>query len=72
MRLETDGIVINEPGTAYILREVSSKAWIAITDDVDSYRWTHERAFDRISESVWKAPDSVLATWLDPDEGESP
>ena len=72
MRLETDGIVLNEPGTAYILREVSSKAWIAITDDVDSYRWTHERAFDRIDESVWQAPDPVLAAWLDPDEGESP
>ena len=72
MRLETDGIVLNEPGTAYILREISSTAWIAITDDADSYRWTHDRAFDRISESVWEAPDSVLAAWRDPDEGESP
>ena len=73
LRLETDGIVLNDPGPlAFILREVSSEAWIAITDDVDSYRWTHERAFDRMSESVWEAPDSVLAAWRDPDEGESP
>ena len=72
LRLETDGIVLNDPGPlAFILREVSSQAWIAITEDADSYRWTHEQAFDRISESVWRARDSVLAAWLDPDGGES-
>ena len=73
LRLETFGTVLNDPGgVAYLLRDITRPAQIAITEDADSYQWTPERAFDHIRESVWEAPDSVLAAWLDPDEGESP
>ncbi len=64
-RLETDGIVLNEgpAGLSVLLRENASTAWIAITENVDSYNWTHDRIFRSIDESVWEATDELLSLW---------
>ena len=54
MSLELDGIVHADPGgTRFLLREFATTAWIGITEDADTYRWTRDRLFDSIDESVW-------------------
>ena len=64
MSLELDGIVHADPGgTRFLLREFATTAWIGITEDADTYRWTRDRLFDSIDESVWVAPDEVLTRW---------
>lgn len=72
VRLALDGIVHADPGgTRYILKELATTAWIGITEDADTYRWTRNRLFDSIDESVWVVPGDVLALWQESEDDSS-